>query len=88
MNEDRHAFDAKSSKMFSFEATVWRDMYLMKSLEKRWIQRYSRFILEKKKNEDRDEFLDKEICIEEAEEAIQLLKKCKVPGLKIYTVIC
>ena len=43
MNEDKHLMQS-SRKMFSLEASIWRERYLMKSLEKKWIQRYSRDI--------------------------------------------
>ena len=55
-----------------------------KEVDSKVLERHSR----EEKDEERDEFLDREICIEETDAAIQLLKRIKPQERTIYTVIC
>ena len=47
------------------------DEDIRKEVDSKVLERHSR----EEKDEERDEFLDREICIEETDAAIQLLKK-------------
>ena len=62
--------------MFSLEASIWREIFdeeFRKEVDSKVQERHSRG----EKDEDRDAFLDRVICIEETEADIQLLKKRK-----------
>ena len=90
LNEDRPVFDANEKSQLLQDVFFGGkhmegetlDEDFRKEVDSKVQKRHSR----EEKDEERDEFLDREICIEETEAAIQLLKKSKAPGMdNIYS---